>query len=61
MQFSPIFLDNYRKVDGISFPFKIDFADRSMEILIRIDSIKLNPVLPKEIFTIDYPENKNFD
>ncbi|HOV92116.1 MAG TPA: hypothetical protein PLC04_03435 [Candidatus Kapabacteria bacterium] len=61
MQFSPIFLDNYRKVDGISFPFKIDFADRAMEILIRIDSIKLNPVLPKEIFTIDYPENKNFD
>ncbi|HPD33202.1 MAG TPA: hypothetical protein PKV40_02525 [Candidatus Kapabacteria bacterium] len=61
MQFAPIFLDNYQKVDGISFPCKIDFADRTMDILIRIESIKLNPVLPKEIFTINYPENNNFD
>ncbi|MCE5305604.1 MAG: hypothetical protein ABFD00_06035 [Chloroherpetonaceae bacterium] len=61
MQFSPIFLDNYQKVDGISFPFKIDYADRGMEIIMRIDQIKLNVNLPKSIFTVKSPENKNFD
>ena len=61
MQFSQIFLDNYKKINGISLPHKIDFADRGMEILIRIDEIKLNVNLPKELFTKNYPENKNFD
>jgi len=61
MQFAPIFLDNYQKVDGISLPFKIDFADRGMEIIMRIDNIKLNVNFPKEMFTVNYPENKNFD
>ena len=61
MQFSHIFLDNYQKVNGISLPHKIDFADMGMEILIRIDDIKLNVNTPKDVFTKNFPENKNFD
>ena len=61
MQFSHIYLDNYKKVNGISLPHKIDFADMGMEILFRIDDIKLNINIPKDLFTKNYPENKNFD
>ncbi|GEM_PF-1314333 len=57
VKLGPIKFDDYRKVDGISFPHYIEHFNPIFPAIFRLNKIELNKDFPNEIFKSDAPEN----